>query len=224
MGYVNEVNNHNKWKVEIMKHPKWLQWSQRIQAIAQSGLQYSTNPFDIGRFKELQHIAAEIMADQTGADAEEVKVVFDAQSGYATPKLDIRGVVFKDNKILLVRELMDGGAWTIPGGWVDINEPPSLAVERELREEAGVIVKAKRLLALYDRNLHGHPPYPFHAYKIFIQCDLIAEATPDPLETSDPTYFSLSELPELSLPRVTPEEINRIFELVGEPSLPADFD
>ncbi len=208
----------------MMKHPKWLQWSQRIQAIAQSGLQYSTNPFDIGRFKELQHIAAEIMADQTEVDLDEVKVVFDSQSGYATPKLDIRGVVIKDNKILLVRELMDGGTWTIPGGWVDINEPPSLAVERELREEAGVIVKAKRLLALYDRNLHGHPPYPFHAYKIFIQCDLIAEATPDPIETSDPTYFSPSHLPELSLPRVTPQEIKRIFELARDPSLSADFD
>lgn len=208
----------------MMKQPKWLQWSQRIQAIAQSGLQYTTNPFDVGRYKELQHIAAEIMADQTGSDPEDVKVVFDSQSGYATPKLDIRGVVFKDNKILLVRELMDGGAWTIPGGWVDINEPPSLAVERELREEAGVIVKAKRLLALYDRNLHGHPPYPFHAYKIFIQCDLIAEATPDPLETSDPTFFSLSELPELSLPRVTPQEIKRMFELARDPSLKAEFD
>jgi ADP-ribose pyrophosphatase YjhB (NUDIX family) len=207
-----------------MRQPKWLQWSQRIQALAQSGLQYTTNPFDSGRYQELSRIAAEMMAEQTETDAQDVKVVFDAQCGYATPKLDIRGVVFKDNKILLVRELMDGGAWTIPGGWVDINEPPSRAVERELREEAGVIVKARRLLALYDRNLHGHPPYPFHAYKIFIQCDLLAEATPDPIETSDPTYFSLAQIPELSLPRVTPQEIKRMFELVHDPSLPTDFD
>ncbi len=207
-----------------MRQPKWLQWSQRIQALAQSGLQYTTNPFDSGRYRELSRIAAEMMAEQTETDAEEVKVVFDAQCGYATPKLDIRGVVFKDNKILLVRELMDGGAWTIPGGWVDINEPPSRAVERELREEAGVIVKARRLLALYDRNLHGHPPYPFHAYKIFIQCDLLAEATPDPIETSDPTYFSLAQLPELSLQRVTPQEIKRMFEFAHDPSLPTDFD
>ncbi|KAF0111678.1 MAG: NUDIX hydrolase [Chloroflexi bacterium] len=207
-----------------MTYPKWLAWSQRIQAIAQSGLQYTQNTFDTERFRELSHIAAEIMAVQTESDAGEVLQVFSAQAGYATPKLDVRGVVFKDDKILLVRELLDGGAWTLPGGWIDINEPPSVAVERELREEAGVIVKAKKLLAVFDRNLHGHPPYPFHAYKLFFLCDLIAEATPDPIETSDPTYFAENKLPSLSLARVTPEEVKRMFVHHRQPDLPTDFD
>lgn len=207
-----------------MNEPKWLQWAQQIQAIVQGGLQYTTNPFDVERYKQLRCIAAEIMAEGTGATTDEVKVIFDAQSGYATPKLDIRGVVLKDNKILLVRELMDGGRWTLPGGWVDVNEPPSQAVEREMREEAGVIVKARRLLAVYDNRFRGHPPYFFHAYKMFVECDLIAEATPDQIETADPTYFSLRDLPELSLPRVTLQEMKRIFELVKDPSLPTDFD
>jgi len=123
-----------------------------------------------------------------------------------------------------VRELMDSGLWTLPGGWVDINEPPSKAVERELREEAGVITRAKRILAIYDRNLHGHPPYPFHAYKLFFECELIAEATPDPIETAEPTYFSIDELPALSLPRVTPQEIKRMFELIKDPLHPTEFD
>ncbi|MBA4376222.1 MAG: ADP-ribose pyrophosphatase [Anaerolinea sp.] len=207
-----------------MTYPKWLAWSQRIQAIAQSGLQYTQNTFDTERFRELSHIAAEIMAVQTESDAGEVLQVFSAQAGYATPKLDVRGVVFKDDKILLVRELLDGGAWTLPGGWIDINEPPSVAVERELREEAGVIVKAKKLLAVFDRNLHGHPPYPFHAYKLFFLCDLIAEATPDPIETSDPTYFAENKLPSLSLARVTLEEVKRMFVHHRQPDLPTDFD
>jgi ADP-ribose pyrophosphatase YjhB (NUDIX family) len=107
-----------------------------------------------------------------------------AQSGYCDPKIDVRGAVFKEDKILMVRELMDEGRWTLPGGWADINEPLSEAVEREVREEAGMIVKARKLVGVYDRNKHGHPPYPFHTYKIFVICDLIAEATPDPIERS----------------------------------------
>lgn len=207
-----------------MTAPKWLTWSQRIQAIAQTGLQYSQNPFDQERFRELSQIAAEIMALQTESDAGEVLSIFSAQEGYATPKLDVRGVVFKGDKLLFVKELMDRGAWTLPGGFIEINEPPSLAVERELREEAGVIVKAKKLLAVFDRNLHGHPPYPFHAYKLFFLCDLIAEATPDPVETADPTWFGEKEIPDLSMARVTPEEIKRMFVHHRQPDLPTDFD
>jgi ADP-ribose pyrophosphatase YjhB (NUDIX family) len=207
-----------------MTAPKWLTWSQKIQAIAQSGLQYTQNPFDAQRYRELSHIAAEIMAVQTEADAGEVLRIFSAQEGYATPKLDVRGVVFKEDRILLVKELMDGGNWTLPGGWVDINEPPGFAVERELREEAGMIVKARKLLAVFDRNLHGHPPYTFHAYKLFFLCDLIAEATPDPLETADPSWFAEGNIPTLSVARVTTEEIGRMFEHHRHPDLPTDFD
>jgi ADP-ribose pyrophosphatase YjhB (NUDIX family) len=206
------------------KPPEWLLWSQKIQAIAQSGLQYSENPFDIERFKELSGIAAEIMAAKTGSELNEVKLVFEAQSGYATPKVDSRGVVFKDGRILMVREKLDGGKWTLPGGWVDVNESPSKAVEREVREEAGRIVKAKKLLAVFDRNLHGHPPFPFHAYKLFFLCELIGETTLSPLETSDPTFFSEDEIPELSTPRVTMEEIRRMFDHLHHPDLPTDFD
>jgi ADP-ribose pyrophosphatase YjhB (NUDIX family) len=199
-------------------------WAQEIQAHAQNGLAYTQNEFDKKRFMELEKIAAAMMAAATGAEFDEVRSVFEAQSGYATPKVDVRGVVFKGKKILLVRELLDGGRWTLPGGWADINEPPSLAVEREVREEAGMIVKARKIAAVYDRNLHGHPPYPFHTFKLFIICDLIAEATPDPLETADPTFFAQGDIPELSILRVTAEEIRRMFEHFTDPKLPTDFD
>ena len=207
-----------------MDSPKWLKWAQQIQAIAQSGQQYTQNPFDAGRYKELSHIAAEIMAAKTETDLGKVLPAFEAQSGYATPKLDVRGVVFKDDKILMVRELADNGNWTLPGGWVDVNTPPSKAVEKEMREEAGVIVDADKLLAVYDRNLHGHPYYPFHTWKLFILCNLLSEATPDPLETAEPTYFSERNLPDLSVNRVTAEEIHRMFEHHRNPDLPTDFD
>ncbi len=208
-----------------MDSPRWLQWSQQIQALAQSGLQYTQNPFDAERYKELRHIAAEIMAAKTASDLGDVLPIFEAQSGYATPKLDVRGVVFHDDKILMVREIADNGNWTLPGGWVDVNTPPGKSVEKEMREEAGIIVKAEKLLAVYDRNLHGHPDLPlFHAWKLFFLCNLIAEATPDPLETEEPTYFGERTLPELSLSRVTPEEIKRMFEHHRNPDLPTDFD
>jgi len=207
-----------------MDTPNLLQWAQEIQALAQSGLAYTENPFDAGRYKALSRIAAEMMAAKTGADLEEVLPVFEAQSGYATPKLDVRGVVFRDDKILMVRELADGGKWTLPGGWVDVNTPPGKAVQKEVREEAGVIVKAVKVLAVYDRNLHGHPHYPFHTWKIFMLCDLLSEATPDPLETAEPSWFGERSLPELSTNRVTAEEIHRMFEHHRHPDLPTDFD
>ena len=201
-----------------------MEWAQRIQAAAQNGLAYTQNPFDKERFLDLQKLAAEMMAQATRTDLGEVQSVFEAQAGYATPKIDVRGVIFKGKKLLFVRELMDGGKWTLPGGWVDINEPPSLAVEREVREEAGMIVKARKIAAVFDRNLHGHPPYPFHTYKLFIICDLIAEATPDPLETSDPTFFALDQITELSTLRVTTEEIECMFTHLAEPDRATDFD
>lgn len=205
-------------------NPRWLNWAQHVQALAQSGLQYTENPFDADRYRELSRIAAEMMSAGTGAELSEVKVVFEAQCGYATPKVDSRGVVFKDGKLLFVRELQDGGRWTLPGGWVDVNEPPSLAVEREVREEAGLLVKAQKLLAVYDRNLHGHPPYPFHAYKLFFRCDLLGETAASDLETSEPSFFSLAEIPELSLARVTHWQIERMFEHMRNPDLPTEFD
>lgn len=185
---------------------------------------YTSNVFDNQRYDEVKLIAAEMMAAATGAELDEVRCVFDVQSGYATPKIDVRGVVFKDNKILLVRELMDGGRWTLPGGWVDINEPMSRATEREVREEAGMIVKARKIAAVFDRNQHGHPPYPYHTYKLFVLCDLIAEATPDPIETADPKFFAAGELPELSRARVTEEELQRMFAHLNNPDLPTEFD
>ena len=207
-----------------MNRPQWLDWTQRLQAIAQAGLAYTHDHFDAERFRELRKIAAEIMAAHTQADLDEVQMIFNAESGYATPKVDVRGVVFKEGKLLMVKELLDGGAWTLPGGWADINEMPSTAVEREVREEAGVIVKATKLLAVFDRNLHGHPVPLVHSYKLFFLCELIAEATPDPIETAEPTYFFENNLPELSLSRVTTEEIHLMFSHLNDLQRPTDFD
>jgi ADP-ribose pyrophosphatase YjhB (NUDIX family) len=208
---------------QINTYPQWLEWAHKLQAVAQNGLGYASNPHDRLRYQEVNRIAAQILSSYTNLAEPRIIEIFDSQEGYATPKLDVRGVVFLDNKILLVKELSDGG-WTLPGGWVDVGEPPSLAVEREVFEESGFIVHADKLLAVYDRNLHGHPPHPFHIYKLFFRCVITGGAPADSIETAQASFFSEHEIPPLSLGRTTPQQIMRFFESMHNPDEPTDFD
>ncbi len=204
--------------------PDWLRWARRIQAISQIGLTFSKNPYDLERYGELQTLASEMVAKGSGTEVQMVVDLFREQSGYATPKVDVRGVVFSEDRILLVRELEDGG-WTLPGGWADVGESPSEAVCREILEESGYEAKTLRLLAVYDRSKHPHvPPYPFHIYKIFIQCEIIGGEPCSSLETSGASFFLEGEIPELSISRTTPGQIKRFFEMMRHPKMPADFD
>jgi ADP-ribose pyrophosphatase YjhB (NUDIX family) len=207
-----------------MSNPGWLDYAQRLAALAQSGMAYCHNPYDLERYHLMSEIAAEMIAEGSGESIEQVQGLLDNQAGYATPKLDGRGVVFCDEKILLVRERSDGGRWTLPGGWVDVGEPPRLAVEREVREESGYEVRAVKLLALYDRELHGHPAHLFHTYKMFILCELLGGAPAESLETGGAEFFAADALPELSLSRTTAAEIRRMFEHLHNPNLPTDLD
>ncbi len=203
--------------------PKWLEWARRLQALSQSGLTFTTNPFERERYEEVAEIAAEMMAEHSGADPVLIQGLFTEQKGYATPKVDVRGVVFRDNKVLLVKEKRDG-KWTLPGGWADVGDLPSAAVEREIREESGYLARARKLLAVWDRRRHGHPPTPFHLYKLVIHCELVGGAPADSVETEGAAFFAESEIPELSLPRTTPAQLQRIFEHLRCPDLPTDFD
>jgi ADP-ribose pyrophosphatase YjhB (NUDIX family) len=207
----------------MSEHPEWLIWAQKLDALAQAGLTYTKNPFDIERYHKIRELTSEILSSYSHLDYKEIKNLLDSQAGYATPKIDIRGVVIKDEKILLVKELIDGG-WTMPGGWVDVDEPPSRAVEREVWEESGYLVKASRLLAVYDRNLHGFPPYIFHSYKMYFLCDLVGGEATTSIETGGAEFFAVNALPALSLPRTTPEVILRMVELFHHPEAAAEFD
>ena len=208
--------------------PRWLDWAKRLQAVAQDGLTYADNPFDLKRYETVRQVAAEILAAQTGADMERILDVFAQQVGYPTPKVDVRGVVVRaDGGLLMVREGIDG-RWSLPGGWADVSETPSRAIEREILEEAGYVARAGRLLAVYDRTLHGHePPYPFHVYKLFFHCALLDERQReerDVTEILDCGWFAEDALPPLSLGRVTSSQLARMFEHVRDPGLPTDFD
>ena len=204
--------------------PKWIEWARSLQAIAQNGLNYSENGFDRDRYIKIRDIAAEIITCHTDLDFEMVKNIFGKEEGHATPKVDVRGAVFKEDKILMVKEISDGG-WTLPGGWADPNETPSESVEREVLEESGFIVKAKKIIAVYDRAKQGHvPPFPYHVYKIFFECELVGGEKSLSIETDGVEFFTRDEIPDLSLARTTRKQIKRIFEHYENPKIPTDFD
>ncbi|MBI9044408.1 MAG: NUDIX hydrolase [Anaerolineaceae bacterium] len=206
-----------------MKKYQWLEWVMELQAHAQNGLTYSTNPFDVERYEMIREIAVNMLADMSSIPLEKIEDLIYPQEGYATPKIDIRGVVFLNDRVLLVKEVSDGG-WTLPGGWVDIHESPSVAVEREVWEESGFKVKTRKLLAVQDRNLHGHPPHLFHIYRLFFQCEITGGEPATSLETDGVDFFSEDNLPNLSLSRTTPAIIQRLFYHFAHPDLPTDFD
>ena len=207
-----------------MKNNKiWLKWATELQAIAQNGLAYYQNDFEKQRYEEIQRIAAEIISEHSSYDMEYIINLFARETGYATPKLDIRGVVFKDNEILLVQERINQ-LWTLPGGWVDINESPSEAVTREIFEESGFKTKAIKLLALYDKQKHEHPVQIPHIYKSFFLCELLGGNPKTSIETQDVGFFARDNLPSLCPHRATSKQLQHFFEHHEHPNWPTDFD
>lgn len=204
--------------------PRWLAWAQRLQAIAQTGLTYAQDPFDEERYQALRQIACEILAEGSGTDATVIHDLFARDEGYATPKIDQRAAVFRDQSILLVRERNDG-LWTLPGGWADIGESPAEGIAKEVREESGFEVRPVKLLAAYDKHRQGNAlTNPHYTYKLFFLCELLSGSARPSIETSEVDFFPEDALPPLSTGRVTPAQVARMFAHRRNPDWPADFD
>ena len=202
----------------------WLDWAKELQAIAQNGITFVRDPFDLERYQRIREIAGEMMAKGSETPLGRVLELFSGEVGYATPKVDTRGVVFREDRILLVKERSDG-RWTLPGGWADPLESVAESVVREVKEESGFDTRAVKLLAVYDRSKHPHePPMPYHVYKLFVRCDLIGGAPADSIETGSAEFFPEDRIPELSRTRITPGQISRMFEHLRHSELPTDFD
>jgi len=203
--------------------PRWLEWAREIQALSQTGLHYAENDYQRQRNQRLSEIAAEIISQHSGLEYTPLVDVFHAQIGYATPRVDVRGAVFREGKLLLVRERQDNG-WTMPGGWADVGDVPSQAAEREVWEEAGFRVCARRLIGVYDANRVG-PLELFHAFKIVFLCDLVSgEARPSD-ETSEVAFFDLGRIPEaLSSERTKTRHIQDAFTMFRDETVPTVFD
>ncbi|HET6688669.1 MAG TPA: NUDIX hydrolase [Rubrobacter sp.] len=204
-------------------NPQWLLWSRRLQAIAQDGLTYTRDGYDLGRYEQLRDMAAEILAAYSTSTLEEARDLLALETGPATPKVDVRAAVFREGRILLVKEPGEGG-WSLPGGWADVGESPSEAAARETLEESGYRVRPVRLLAAYDRDRHGHPPIPYHVYKLVFLCEILDEVPSSNVDTDEVRFFTEKELPELSITRVTRPQVSRFFEQHLDPGLPSDFD
>lgn len=206
-----------------MTEPQWLEWARELQSIAQAGLTYAKDPFDVERYEAVRRLAAEMLAAHTGENVQQMHDLFIGEYGHPTPKVDVRGAVFQGDTVLLVKERVDGG-WTLPGGWADVNESPAHAVVREVFEESGYETRVVKLLALYDRRLHEHPPHPWHIYKVFFQCEVVGGAPTTSIETDGVAFFHKDEIPPLSISRVTAAQLARFFDHSRNPSWPTDFD
>jgi ADP-ribose pyrophosphatase YjhB (NUDIX family) len=206
-----------------MPVPQWLEWAREIQAIAQTGSHYAENIYQLQRYQRLMEIAAEIVDNYSESNSSEIRLAFNTPEGYATPKVDVRGAVFIHNQLLLVREKADGD-WTLPGGWADVGESPAQAAEREVWEETGFRVEAKKVIGIYDANRLGKLEF-FHAYKIVFLCELISGNPTPSNETTEVAFFSKDEIPgNLSGERTKPRHLQDVFTNLDDPNHPTLFD
>jgi ADP-ribose pyrophosphatase YjhB (NUDIX family) len=200
-----------------------IEWIRKVQAIAQNGLAFTSDPFDRERYLQLQELAESALHTELEVPLERARAFWEGEHGYATPKVDVRGAVFEGERVLLVRERSDG-RWTLPGGWVDVNDAPSQAVAREILEESGYQARAVKLAALVDKNRHPHPPGVHHIYKLLFLCELLGGQAATGTETDAVAFFPLTALPELSTGRILKSQIQRLYQHQLDRTLPTDFD
>jgi ADP-ribose pyrophosphatase YjhB (NUDIX family) len=206
-----------------VNHP-WLEWIKQVYAVAQWGLTYSKDPFDLERYEVLRQLSVDMMADFTFLDHGRIAELFAHEVGYVTPKVDVRGVVFnEDGKILMVQERWDG-RWSLPGGWADIGLSPAEVAVKEVREEAGYTVETVKLLAALDKKFYPHPASAYHVYKLFFLCRITGGEAKTGLESTGVAFYGPDELPQLSEHRNTPEQMALLFEHAKNPSRPTDFN
>ena len=194
----------------MKKEQKWLDWAVELQSLAQSALYYCKDKFDIERFERIREISAEMLSEVSGLPIEKVKEIFCNEVGFQTPKLDCRAAIFKEDKILLVQE--NNKTWSLPGGWVDVDQSVKQNTIKEVKEEAGLDVTADRVIAVQDREKHNLPIYAYKVCKIFVQCSVIGGAFQENIETIQSRYFSLEELPPLAKEKNTKEQIEMCFQ------------
>ena len=204
-------------------HHPWLEWIKQVHAVARWGLTYAKDPFDLERYEVLLKLSVEMMADFAQLDTSRIADLFANEVGYLTPKVDVRGVVFQEGKLLMVQEKWDG-RWTIPGGWADVGLSPAEVAAKEVQEEAGLIVKPVKMLAMLDKKFYPHPASPYHIYKVFMHCEIVNGEISTGLESQGVGFFSPDDLPELSSHRVTHEQISMLFQHYHDPHRPTDFD
>ena len=205
----------------FLKEP-WLKWAIEIQTLPPCGLAYTKDMYDKERYEQLRNIAVEMLSYKTDISVDKIKTLFCNESGYQTPKLDTRAVIFEDEKILLVRE--KNGLWSLPGGWVDVLESIESNTIKEVKEESGLDVITKRVIAIQDRNKHNKPLYPYGVCKVFVECEVIGGEFIENIETTEIKYFSIENLPNLCEAKTTSKQIEMCFEAKNNQNWNVVFD
>jgi len=195
----------------------------RLQALARTGLHFCGSEYDRQRYEDIERIAAELAAGGRPADRDALLALWRRETGYVTPKVEVRGATFRDGRVLLVRETADG-RWTLPGGWADVGESPTQSIEKEIEQEAGFRARAVKLAALYDRARHGHGETQFPGWKAFFLCEITGGEARGSYETDAVGFFAPDDLPPMSLGRSTPRQVARMLDHWRERGLPTDFD
>ncbi|SEI42261.1 ADP-ribose pyrophosphatase YjhB, NUDIX family [Dyadobacter koreensis] len=201
---------------------------QKIIALSQTGLSYNPPTYDRERYENIRDISFQMLAKISDVTVAQIIQLFPEDHGYVTPKVDIRAVIFRNNEeLLMVQEKMDDNKWTVPGGWADVGYTPFQVAEKETWEETGLEVKAKRLLAVFDKSRHDHPHQPWYVYKFFILCEVSGgELLQQTTETSEASWIKFADVSNLSLSRyrVTLSQLEMIFKFAADPNLPAYCD
>lgn len=200
----------------------WLKWAVELQAIAQAGLFYGKDCFDKERYERIREISAEMLSCKTGLSMEKVKDLFCSDIGYQTPKIDTRAAIFQNGKILLVHEA--NGSWALPGGWCDVDLSVAENTVKEVKEESGLDVIVKRVIAVQDREKHNLPIYAYKVCKIFLECEAIGGEFIPNSETTGFSYFGLDGLPKLAAEKNTREQIEMCFHAMQSKTWQALFD
>ena len=202
---------------------KWLKWAIEIESLAQAGLTYTDNVYDIERYERLREIAAEIIEEKSNISLEKVKDLFCNENGYQTPKIDTRAAIFKDDKILLTHE--NNGTWAMPGGWCDVLESVASNTIKEVKEETGLDVETIKIISIQDRNKHNKPIYAYGVCKIFVLCNVIGGEFIENIETTEIKYFSLDKIPNnLAEEKTNNEQIEMCFKAYKDEKWQTQFD
>ena len=202
--------------VNVLKNDVWKKWAQELQFLAQCSLAYSKDKFDRERSERIREIACEMLSYKYDLPIEKIKMDFASEIGYQTPKVETRAAIIKDNKILLVKEQLDG-KWALPGGYQDVNVSIRENVIKEASEEAGAVVQPLKVVAVLDYNRHHHVNFPLGMVKIFVLCEYINHSFNENTETLGAEFYSLDDLPELSLTRITKKQLEMCFECYKDP-------
>lgn len=203
--------------------PLWLTIGRELRALAQTGLTFSRDPYDRQRYERIRELAASLIAHGSTEEYSVLLEIFRHETGYSTPKVDVRAAAFVEGRVLLVREISDG-AWTLPGGWADVNESAAESAVREVAEESGYQARVVKLAAVYDYRKRNRPHHLDSIYKLFFICELTGGSARASIETSEAAFFTRDALPPLSTGRTSAEQIERMFQHAEQADLPTDFD